>query len=242
MSDIFGDIIGGVSSLVGGALNSSAQKDANNANILMAQQNLQFQEDAAQAGITWKAQDARNAEAAYGINPLVSMGASTFTPSPVTAGVVANTGMGDAVASAGQALGRAANAYTSGDDRLAQLNQELVKAQIAQVNSETVKNQAAASSMAVQHASTPPGPKPLFQTFVDDKGTRYRLPSGAASTAMQNWASMPQQLGIAATQAGDAVESEYHKLMDPVRSWWSKHGSVPMRGDVWRSYSQGLNY
>lgn len=243
MLGFLGSVLGAGSSLLGGLFGSNATKDANAANMQMAQENLNFQKDAAQQGLRWKAADATAAETATGINRMALLGAPTFSPSPVSAGIVPDDSMGKGIAGAGQDIQRAINAYADENDRKNELQNKLLEAQIANVNSDTVKNQAAASKQVTQ---APTAPTPLFQDFVDDKGRHFRLPSGKASSAMQNWASLPAQIPIAITQAGDAIQSEYHILTDPIRSWFKTHGNSPIRGDVGRYYStpdvRGLGY
>lgn len=237
MFPLLGSLISGASSILGGLFGKSSADKANAANLQMAQQNLQFQRDAATKGLQWRAADATAASDASGINRLTLLGAPSFSPAPVSAGQVADTSMSSGIAGAGQDIGRALNAFASANSRRADLENKLMEAKIANVNSDTVRNQMAASKAVVQ---APTSPTPLWQDFKDRDGTIYRLPSKDASQSMQNWASMPAQLGIAVSEAGHAVESEYHKLTDPVWKWFrEKHGWPGARGDVWRSVPGG---
>lgn len=238
-----GGLLSAGSSLIGGLFGKSSADKANDANMAIANANLDFQKEAAHNSLAWRAADATAAETATGINRMALLGAPSFSPSPVSAGQVGDNSLGQGIAGAGQDIQRAINAYAESNDRRAELQNKLLEAQIANVNSDTVKNQSAASKMVTQ---APTAPTPLYQTFVDDKGRKYRLPSGKASSAMQNWASLPAQIPIAITQAGDALQSEYHILTDPIRSWFKTHGNSPIRGDVGRYYAtpdvRGLGY
>lgn len=103
---MLGDIIGGLGSLVGGFMNQRSQEK-------IAAQNLAAQREFAQSGIRWKVADAK----AAGVHPLFALGAQTtsFTPQSVGGG----DAMGDAVASASQSFGRAAQAAMTSDERAA---------------------------------------------------------------------------------------------------------------------------
>lgn len=226
--DFFGSLIGAGANLLGGLLGQNSAKDT-------ADANRAAQYDFAQNQLTWKAADARNAETKSGINPLALLGASTSSFS----NIVGDNSLGSGVASAGQDLGRAANALTTKSTRLQQLNEDLVTAQIANVNSDTVKNQAAASQMARRVPATPGVPAPLFQKFSDGHGGVVTLPSKDASQAMQNWASMPAQIGVAAGEVGHSLMDAYHSVVTP---WINKFGSSPVRGDVLRPAQSIENY
>lgn len=224
MGGFLGSLLSAGTSLIGGMMSSDSATKQAEANY---QNQLQF----AQNGLQWRALDATNAEKAYGINRLALLGAPTTS----FQNTVGDTGqMGAGVAQAGQDIGRALNAMADKNDRQRDLENKLLEAKIANVNSDTVRNQMAASKAVTQ---APTAPTPLYQDFVDDKGRHFRLPSGKASSAMQNWASLPAQIPIAITQAGDAIQSEYHILMDPVNQWFrSKFGSSGARGDVVRAH------
>lgn len=243
MPAILGGLLSAGSSLIGGLFGSSSQDKAIQAQQALNQQNIDLQKQFAQNGLQWRAQDATAAQTATGINRLALLGAPTASFSNNVGSFPTDSPMGAGIASAGQDIQRAINAYADANDRKSELQNKLLEAQIANVNSDTVKNQAAASKQVTQ---APTAPTPLFQDFVDDKGRHFRLPSGKASSAMQNWASLPAQIPIAITQAGDAIQSEYHILTDPIRSWFKTHGNSPIRGDVGRYYStpdvRGLAY
>lgn len=106
---MLGAILGGLSSLAGGFLNSQSAKDQ------MAMQ-MKFAKNA----IQWKAADAEKA----GISKLYAMGAPTMSYSPVS------TGMGNAVSMAGQNIGRAIDAYTGPSGKIGTIQAEIGAAQL----------------------------------------------------------------------------------------------------------------
>lgn len=90
------DILGGLGSVIGSWISSSAQKD-------IASQNIENQKLFAQNGIQWKVADAQKA----GIHPLVGLGAQTQSFSPVSVG---DSGWSDSLGKLGQDITRAMKA------------------------------------------------------------------------------------------------------------------------------------
>lgn len=209
-SGILGSLISGVSSIFGGSQKDKAAKE-------VAAQNIAAQQAFAQQGITWKAQDAVNAENATGINKLALLGVPTSSFSNITG----DSGLGEGIGKAGQDIGRAVAAATSRPSRQQQLEEQLLEAKIANVNADTVRMSAAASAIATKlgQPGTPPGiplpradmrrvgpaffAKPLMQDYVGPHGGVVTLPSADASQAMQNWGSMPAQVAVAAGLTGE---------------------------------------
>lgn len=111
-------------SIAGGFLGRSAQNDANDANAAIAGANLKFQREFARQGIQMRVADAKKA----GIHPLYALGANlpTYSPSPTYVG--AGTQLGDAVAEAGQNIGRAVDAQRTDSERFqARINELAVE-------------------------------------------------------------------------------------------------------------------
>lgn len=212
-------------SLLSGLMGSSSANKALDAQNAMNEQNIALQKQFATQGIRWKEADATAGEQDYGINRLVAMGAPTSSFSNVVGSFPSDNSMG-------QGIEKAAQAFAGVNTRSEELKNKLLEAQIANVNSDTVKNQAAASKVATSVPSTPP---PLWQDYSDGKGGVIRLPSTKASSSMQNWASLPAQLSVAGSEAGNAIQYEYHKLADPIVSWVKSHGAAPVRGDALRA-------
>lgn len=106
-------LIAAGASLAGGLINKSSADSNRDAQERIAAQNIAQQREFAQNGIRWKVDDAR----AAGVHPLFALGANTTSFSPVSVGDSSSTAMGDAVASAGQNIGRAAQAAMSAPER-----------------------------------------------------------------------------------------------------------------------------
>lgn len=231
--DPFSALISAGANIFSGILGSNSAKANNEAQMQMAQQNIALQKEFAQKGVQWKASDAREAERLYGINPLVSMGASTSTFSPVSVGLE-NPGekMGAGIAGAGQDLSRAAEAMSASNVRKARLEEDLLRAKIANTNSDTVRNTAAASDMAKRGQQKAPGLGPLYTQYKDPEGNVITLPSEKASTALQNVASWPANLAVGLDMT--ARNMGIRHPIDDARKWIAKHGPAPVRGDVWR--------
>lgn len=111
---LFESILGAGASLIGGLFGKSSADKANEINQENARENIAFQREAANNGISWKVADAKRA----GISPLAALGASTFSPSPVSVGAVADNSFGSGIAAAGQNLGRAIDSTRSSKDKV----------------------------------------------------------------------------------------------------------------------------
>lgn len=110
---VIGEVISGIGNLVGGLINHDSARSASNKQYDLARQNMDMQERFAKQGIRWRVNDAEKA----GIHPLYALGAQTTSFSPVSAGSVADTSLGSAVASAGQDISRAMNATRTQSER-----------------------------------------------------------------------------------------------------------------------------
>lgn len=220
--EFLGSLLSAGSSLLGGLFGQSNNNAALAAQQAMNDRNIAEQEKFAQQGLQWRAADATAAQANSGINRLALLGAPTSSFSNVVGSFPSDNPVGKGIAGAGQDIGRALNAFADKNDRQRDLQNKLLEAQIANVNSDTVKNQAAASKVVTQ---APTAPTPLYETFVDDKGNKVTLPSGKASTSLQNIASWPSNLAIGG-----------HMLMKNLfGGWTSSHGSPGVRGDSVRA-------
>lgn len=152
---MLGDIISGGMKIIGGMLSDDAASKNNERNIAM-------QREFAQNGIQWKVADAKKA----GIHPLYAMGNSGISFSPQTVG---GSGLGSALASAGQDVSRAISStqdQPTRDGMFARSVQEL------QLQNFTLKNDLLAAQIAkLRHAPNPPMPSPGTATEapLDDK-------------------------------------------------------------------------
>lgn len=138
-----GDIVG-IGSAIAGMFGGGKNKSALRAQENMFQQQLQQQREFAQHGISWRVEDAKRA----GIHPLYALGAQTTSYSPATyiSGDEGSSGV-DHFARSGQDLSRALKAASSASTRAdsqftalslrrAELENELLAAQIAKERSQ----------------------------------------------------------------------------------------------------------
>lgn len=248
--------LGAISSLIGGLFGQSNQAKINQQNIQAQQQinaqNIAEQEKFAQMGVQWKVADAK----AAGINPLAALGANTASFSNVVAPQAeASNELGKGIREAGQDLSRAAAASAAENTRSQMLANKLTEARIRNEDADTVSKLHTASDTARTFASpgTPPGiplprpntqapgysyeranAKPLTEAYVTDQGALVHLPTASASTASQNWMSMPGQITGAAQLAGEQIYDAYKSLKLPVEA---AYNSIPtLRPDIYRAF------
>lgn len=110
---MIGELISAGTSLLGGLLNKSSADANRRSQEALAMQNMAMQREFAQQGVRWRVADAR----AAGVHPLFALGANTHSFAPVSVGGGSDTSMGDAVASAGQNIGRAVMSGMTEDER-----------------------------------------------------------------------------------------------------------------------------
>lgn len=111
---MLGTLISAGSTLLGGLLGKSSADDARAATQRMADQNIALQREFAQNGIQWRVEDAKKA----GIHPIYALGGGGASFSPVSAAFSADTSLPNALASAGQDVGRAIHATRSASGRV----------------------------------------------------------------------------------------------------------------------------
>lgn len=211
-----GSLIGAGANLLGGLFNRQSSQD-------IAAQNIANQRLFAQNAIQWRVADAR----AAGINPLAALGAQTSSFS----NVVGDTGLGNSIGAAGQDIGRAVNAMSPDAAKMKQLEMRLAELKVQNAEQDIVHNQLLNSKLARDLASPGSGPGvtvrgvplprpspftvntlPLTQDYRGSHGERITLPSAEASQALQNLASTPGGMVVAAellrrnsVNAGDAM-------------------------------------
>lgn len=106
-------LISAGAAIAGGLIKARSERNANAANSANADRNIQMQREFAQNGIRWKVEDAKRA----GIHPMYALGASGASFSPVSIGAQPVSGVADALASAGQDIGRAVHATRTAQER-----------------------------------------------------------------------------------------------------------------------------
>lgn len=141
---MLGPILGAIGGIAGSLISSNQQEEN-------AQRNIAMQREFAQQGIRWKVADAK----AAGVHPLYALGASTHSFSPVSVG---GSGMGPALASMGQDVGRAINATSTPSERVSAYSEA---AQKLQLDNMALQNQLLASRVATlnQAGGNPPLPE-----------------------------------------------------------------------------------
>jgi len=142
-----------------------------------ADQNVKMQKQFAQQGIQWKVADAKKA----GIHPLYALGAQTHSFAPV------QTGISENMASAGQSLGRAVDAYRSNGERLDGFTKASQSLQLEnqKLNNDLLKQQLASNQATLNQPGTPPA--------APSAGSRYLMP-GQGSTASNLVSRQPLQV------------------------------------------------
>lgn len=110
---MLGALISAGSSLLGGLLGKNSADATRQAQVDMANQNIALQREFAQNGIQWRVEDAKKA----GIHPIYALGSGGASFSPVSAAFSSDTSLPNALASAGQDIGRAVDKTRTAADR-----------------------------------------------------------------------------------------------------------------------------
>jgi len=213
---ILGDVVSAGASIAGGIMSKNE-----------ADQNRKFQKKAMKKGIQWRVQDAEKA----GISPLYALGAPTFSPA------VTMSGMPEAMAQAGQDIGRAADAVLDKDEKATAytksvqalslqrmgLENELLSSQIAKIRQagsppaapgarELIPGQ---SSTAIGKVKTDPDVGPLGLKIPGHNGAPIDFVTGPTSNAQ-----------TIADQYGDAAQEIYGmwRLANDALSNWDRTG------------------
>lgn len=168
---MIGSLISAGAGILGGLLGKSSADKAAEMNAQLARENIALQKEFAQSGIQWKVADAK----AAGIHPLYGLGASTPTFSPVSANFTADASMPNALAAAGQDIGRAVNATRSASQRNNAFDASVRALTVEKMGleNELLRSQIARTSGA---QGNPPMPV----------GDRYLIPGQAQSGVLVN--------------------------------------------------------
>lgn len=152
---MWGEIAGAAGSVIGSLFGKSE-----------ADKNIKMQKQFAQQGIQWKVADAKKA----GIHPLYALGAQTHSFAPV------QTGISENMASAGQSLGRAVDAYRDRGERLDGFTKASQSLQLenGKLQNDLLRQQLASNQATLNQAGNPPP--------VPSASNRYLMP-GQGSTA-----------------------------------------------------------
>lgn len=171
------DFIGGawdsIDDLWGGSKQERQMDQANQDQLSLSSQNLQFQKELAKNGVRWRVEDA----VAAGLHPLVGAGINPASASPVTympGSVDQRRDIGEGISRMGQGIARSQLAKATEDERL------LNHAQIEKLKADAdMSRAAAAESLArIKNMGLPP------PTPVPDKYKAYKLPDGSTEMAL----------------------------------------------------------
>lgn len=164
---MIGPLISAGASILGGLMGKSSADAARESTERMAAQNIALQKEFAQSGIQWRVADAK----AAGIHPIYALGSGGASFSPVTAAFPTDTSMPNALASAGQDIGRAIHKTETAEGRMgalgkaaaalqlegAQLDNELKRTEIASKTARLRADQVGAPMPAASDAYLIPG-------------------------------------------------------------------------------------
>lgn len=166
---MIGSLISAGASIIGGLFGKKSNDDAREQQERQFQENIKLQKEFAQNGIQWKAADAK----AAGIHPLYALGAGTPSFSPVSSNFTADTSMPNALAAAGQDIGRAVNATRSASQRNNAFNDAVQKLSLEKMGleNEVLRADLLSKVSRVQQQSGPPMPV----------GDRYLIPGQSGS-------------------------------------------------------------
>lgn len=169
---VTGSLIGAGGALLGGIFGQSAGAK----NRRLAREQMQLQREFAQHGIRWRVEDAK----AAGIHPLAALGMQAMPYSPVLAGH--DNAMGEALADAGQNVGRAVAAQMTPDQRKMQaLGLVAAEKQLEEADARilALKSEAARNMQEANAAQTFPVPDPFWEQFGASAGVGARVVSEA---------------------------------------------------------------
>lgn len=153
---MLGSIISAGASLLGGLLGKKSSDDNREAQMEMNERNIALQKEFAQSGIQWKVEDAKKA----GIHPIYALGGSTASFTPVSANFAADTSLPNAMAAAGQDIGRAVNATRSASDRVDAFTKTSQALTLENMNlqNENLRTEIASKAARLTQQQNPPMP------------------------------------------------------------------------------------
>lgn len=198
---MLGSLIAAGASLAGGLLGKSSADAARESQENMAAQNIALQREFAQNGIQWKVEDAKKA----GIHPIYALGGSTSSFSPVSSSFTADTSMPNALAAAGQDIGRAVNATRTQSDRVDAFTKatQTLGLERAQLENEILRTDLASKTGRLRQAATPPFPA-AAQPYLIPGQTESGLTKSKPLEVTPGASQQPQSEGGAITDVGYA--------------------------------------
>lgn len=200
---MLGNIISAGASLLGGLIGKNSADETRAQQLRLAEQNRQDQITFAKEGLTWKIDDAmKNADR---VHPIYSLGVSGPSFSPVSANFASDTSMPNALASAGQDIGRAVNATATGSQKLNAL--QTVQLEGLQLDNEAKKIEIASKVGRMRQNSSP-----NFPSTSDN----YLIPGQAESSGVKPKALevAPGHPGRPSAEQGSIADSGYARTND----------------------------
>jgi len=187
-------------------MSSKNAKETREQQLALAERNIAEQRDFAQHGLTWKINDAlANADK---VHPIYSLGSAGASFSPVSANFSSDSSMGNAVASAGQDIGRAINATATGGQRADAFTKaaQTIQLEKGALENELLKTQLASQQGRLRQQATPAFPPTGDQYLVP--GQAQSGPAGAFKDKIEDRVpsapGRPQQEGGAIPDVGYA--------------------------------------
>lgn len=210
-----GPLISAGASVLGGLIGKSSADKATSATQASAAANMAMQREFAQHGIRWRVEDAK----AAGIHPLYALGAQVTPFSPQAVHFGGDTSMANAVAAAGQDIGRAVDATRTVGERIEDRVNRAMQAQ--QLKRMVLENRAL--ELDIQRATNPPFPSQFAPMILDGQGdslptARDPFLSGGGSSggrvvdkALERIAPDPANPSV---EPGAHVESSFSRTKD----------------------------
>lgn len=153
---MLGALIAAGTSLAGGLLGRDSADKARDAQERMNAENIALQREFAQNGIQWKVEDAKKA----GIHPIYALGGNTASFTPVSANFAADTSLPNAIAAAGQDIGRAVNSTRSASARVDAFTKTAQALQLENMSlqNDVLRSEIASKTARLNQQSNPPMP------------------------------------------------------------------------------------
>lgn len=211
---MLGALISAGSSIIGGLMGKASADKARDAAIQQNYDNIQAQKEFAQAGIRWKVADAK----AAGIHPLYALGASTPSFSPVSSNFTADTSMANAMAAAGQDIGRAINSTRTASERGNAFNEAVQKLSLEKMG---LENQILRSDLASKNARLVQAANPPFP------GSPYLI----AGQTQSGVSSAPNDQPLKRTVSDPNVRSQEHGAVTDTGHLRTSGGLFPAPSD-----------
>lgn len=200
---MLGGLISAGASLLGGLMGKSSADDAREAQMAMNERNIALQKEFAQHGIRWKVEDAK----AAGIHPIYALGGSTSSFTPVSSNFASDTSLPNAMAAAGQDIGRAVNATRSQTERVDAFTKTAQALQLENMGlqNDVLRTEIASKTGRLVQQQNPPMPAP---------GDNWLIPGAPQSGPASPFKNMPLQRTTAdpwkTSQEGAAISDTGH--------------------------------